>query len=501
VSATPAVRFRQVSKSFPGVRALDDVTFSIAPGSCHAICGENGAGKSTLGKILAGIDRPDSGTIEVNGREVEFANPRAAMVAGIAIVHQELALCGNLSVEENLCLSALPRRGAILAFGSFVDRAKLRSRAKELLDGVGAEIDPGRELASLSVAEQQLVQIAAAVGANAGVIIFDEPTSSLGQREADNLYEVIARLRSHGTTLIFVSHRMQEIFRLCDTVTVLRDGQHVATRPVEGLEEAELVEMMIGRRIDEFFPSHTAVALGAEVLRVDRLASGHRLRDVSFTLRAGEVLGVAGLVGAGRSELAQAIFGLHRNPTGSIYVRGNEVRIRSPRDAMAHGIGLVPEDRKRLGLVLSMVNRENGSLPILDRVASVGWVNDALENSVVGDSFARVRFSSGHESATATLSGGNQQKVVLAKWLAARSDILILDEPTRGIDVGAKAELHAWIDRHASGGGAVLLISSDMPELLNISSRLIVLREGRVAGELSRAEATQDKLVRMMAGV
>jgi ABC-type sugar transport system ATPase subunit len=497
VTSTPAVRFRQVTRRFPGVTALDGVTFSVEPGSCHAICGENGAGKSTLGKILSGIDRADSGTIELAGRAVEFNGPRDARDAGVAMVHQELALCGNLSVAENLSLGALPKRGVALSIGPFVDRDKLRARAIELLEMVGAEIDPDAELGALSVAEQQLVQIAAALGANASVIIFDEPTSSLGQREADHFYQVVARLKSHGATLIFVSHRMQEIFRLCDAVTVLRDGQHVDTRPVAGLDEANLVEMMIGRPIGEFFPSHTSTARGAEVLRAERVTTD-RLTDVSFTLHAGEVLGVAGLVGAGRSELAQALFGLDALSSGAVSVRGQRLELRSARDAMAQGMGFVPEDRKRLGLVLSLVNRANGSLPTLDRMAKGGWVNEQVENNIVGDAFSRVRLSAGHEVETGTLSGGNQQKVVLAKWLAARSDILILDEPTRGIDVGAKAELHAWIDRHAAVGGAVLLISSDMPELINLSSRLIVLRDGRLVGELSRAEATQDKLMRMM---
>jgi ABC-type sugar transport system ATPase subunit len=489
-----AIRFSAVSKRFPGVTALAGVSFDVMSGSCHAICGENGAGKSTLGKILAGIERADDGTIEIGGRSVEFRSPRDAMEAGVAIVHQELAFCPNLSVAENLCLSSLPARHGV------VDRGELRNRALEMLAEVGAEIDPGREMAELTIAEQQLVQIASAVGAKARVIIFDEPTSSLGQRETENLFDLIDSLRERGTTLIYVSHRMPEIFRLCYHVTVLRDGKHVVTRATAALTEASLVEMMIGRSIDKFYPAHTAAARGAPVLEAKGVSSGERVRDVSFTLHAGEVLGVAGLVGAGRSELAQAIFGLEPMTAGSITIRGKAVVVRSPDDAMVHGMGFVPEDRKRLGLVLSMLNRENGSLAILDQLTAKGLVNHARENSVVGDAFVRVRCSASHETATSTLSGGNQQKVVLAKWLAARSDILILDEPTRGVDIGAKAELHTWIDKHVAGGGAVLLISSEMPELLNLSSRVLVLREGKVAGELSRAEATQENVLRMMLG-
>jgi ABC-type sugar transport system ATPase subunit len=488
-----SIRFNGIGKQFPGVTALHEVSFDVASGSCHAICGENGAGKSTLGKILAGIERPDSGTIELNGRAMRFGSPRDAMTSGIAMVHQELAFCPNLSVAENLCLSRLPRRRG------FVDRRELKARATELLSAVGADFETSREMASLSVAEQQLVQIAAAVGANASVIVFDEPTSSLGQREADRLYDVITSLRGHGTTVIYVSHRMPEIFRLCDHVTVLRDGALVESRAVDGLSESALVELMIGRKLEESSPSPGAI--GDPALEVRELHVPGHVHDVSFTLHRGEVLGLAGLVGAGRSDVAQAIFGLESRSSGSIRVRGRDAEINSPRDAMAHGIGLVPEDRKKLGLVLSMLNRENCSLPVLSGLATAGWVDRNRERRLVSDAFVRVQIEASQDVATQTLSGGNQQKVVLAKWLAAQSEVLILDEPTRGVDVGAKAELHAWINRHAAEGGAVLLISSDMPELLSLSTRLLVLREGRLVGEVSRATATQDTVLRLMSGL
>jgi ABC-type sugar transport system ATPase subunit len=492
----PAVAFRSVTKRFPGVTALEDVSFEVAAGSCHAVCGENGAGKSTLGRILAGIQSHDGGEILLHGEPVHFGSPRDALDHGVAMVHQELAFCDNLTVAENLSLGALPsRRG-------FVDRPTLRSRARELLAAIGANIDPTRQLATLSIAEQQLVQIAAAVGSGARVIVFDEPTSSLGQDDAERLYDLIGRLTASGVTVLFVSHRMPEIFRLCDHVTVLRDGKHVGTDSVASIDEGELVHRMIGRRLEQYFPAHANVPLGDEVLRAEHLSSPGRFSDVSFTLRAGEVLGLAGLVGAGRSEVAQAIFGLDRRASGDVFVRGNRVSIRSPRHAMAHGIGLVPEDRKRQGLVLGMLGRENATLPILERLARFTLVRRRAEAELAREESERVRVREGAlEQPVSALSGGNQQKVVLAKWLAARSDILILDEPTRGVDVGAKAELHAWIDRMAASGAAVLLISSELPELLNLSRRILVLRGGRVVGDLPRDDANQDQVLRMMAGL
>jgi ABC-type sugar transport system ATPase subunit len=492
----PAVSFHGVTKRFPGVVALDDVTFDVARGSCHAVCGENGAGKSTLGKVLAGIQEPDGGELLLDGRQVRFTSPRDALASGVAMVHQELAFCENLSVAENLCLGQLPSRRGFVAW------TELQVRATQLLDTIGATIDPTRRVGTLSIAEQQLVQIAAAVGGGARVIIFDEPTSSLGQNDAERLFSLIGQLKAGGVTVIYVSHRMAEIFRLCDSATVLRDGRHVSTDPIAALDEGSLVQRMIGRRLEQYFPTHARAALGDEVLRVDCLTSPGRFTDISFTLRAGEVLGFAGLVGAGRSELAQALFGLDPHVTGDIYVRGRREPIRSPRAAMALGLGLVPEDRKRQGLILSMLARENTTLPILERLARLTFVRRGLERDLARTQTSRVKVRSDVlENATTSLSGGNQQKLVLAKWLAARSDILMLDEPTRGVDVGAKAELHTWIDQMAAEGAAVLLISSELPELLNLSRRILVLRGGRVVGEVPREHADQDTVLRMMAGL
>ncbi len=494
--ATGGVRFDGVTKRFPGVVALDHVTFEIAAGSCHALCGENGAGKSTLGKLLAGIYSPDEGRVSIGGEPVRFASPTDALKSGVAMVHQELSFCENLSVAENLCLGTLPtKRG-------FVSRREMRRRAEAMLAPIGVALDVTHAVGSLTIGQQQMLQIASAIGQGARLIVFDEPTSSLSQHEAERLYSIIGRLRERGVTCIYVSHRLEEIFQLCDAITVLRDGQHVATRPAAEVDRAALVEMMIGRRLEEYFPSHVRAEPGEELLRVARLSSPVGFRDVSFTLRAGEVLGFAGLVGAGRSEVASAVFGLDPHSTGDVWVRGRPAGTSSAAQAIALGIGLVPEDRKRQGLVLSMDVLNNATLSILPGLARLGFITRAGERHVAQPYFDRLRVKTPRlDTLVAALSGGNQQKIVLTKWLAARCPILILDEPTRGVDVGAKAEIHALIDELAAAGNGIILISSEMPEVLNLSTRTVVFRAGRVVGELSRAEASQEGLMRLMAGV
>ena len=491
-----AVRFERITKRFPGVQALSDVTLDVAQGSCHALCGENGAGKSTLGKILAGIYTPDEGRLVVHDREVSFDSPRDALAAGVGIVHQELVFCGNLSVAENLCLGTIPsRRG-------FVDRAAMDRRAQELLAEIGATMDVRKSLADLSIAQQQIVQIASAVSSGARVIVFDEPTSSLSQVDAERLYDLIGRLRERGVTCIYVSHRMPEVFRLCDTVSVLRDGKHVGTRPTSELSESDIVQMMIGRPLTEYLPPSKSTEEGREVLRVQNLASPGRFQNVSFSLHSGEIVGLAGLVGAGRSEIASAIFGLDPDARGEVSLNGKTVKIAGPADAIRLGIGLVPEDRKKQGLVLSESCRHNTTLPILERLANLTWVRESAEWRIVREYFKRLGVRTRNPDVpVAGLSGGNQQKVVLARWLAAKTKVLILDEPTRGVDVGAKAEIHALINELAAQGTAVVLISSELPELLSLSTRILVLREGRLVGEVPGRSATQDGLLRLMAGL
>ncbi len=490
-----AVRFEGITKRFPGVLALNNVSLDIPTGSCHALCGENGAGKSTLGKVLAGIHVPDAGRVVLNGRAVHLRTPRDARSAGVGMVHQELAFCPNLSVAENLCLGTIPtQRG-------FVSRVSMERRAAEMLLELGVELDVRRVLGSLTIAQQQIVQIAAAVGGKVRIIVFDEPTSSLSQVEADRLYALIKRLKLRGVTCIYVSHRMAEVFGVCDSVSVLRDGTHVATRPVAGLSESELVQMMIGRPMAQYYPRNAEHLTREELLRVEGLGSPGKFVDVSFTLHAGEVVALAGLVGAGRSEVARAMFGLEPATQGRVMVRGRDVRIRRPSDAIRHGIGLVPEDRKREGIIPLASARHNVSLAILGQLSRLTWVRQRRERAVAGEFFDRLRVRApSHDAAVATLSGGNQQKIVLARWLAAHSRVLILDEPTRGLDVGAKAEIHALIGELTTRGAAVLLISSELPEVLGLADRILVLRAGRIVGEVSRAEATQDGLLRLMAG-
>lgn len=490
------LQFECISKRFPGVVALDQVSFGVQEAECHALVGENGAGKSTLGKILAGVATPDSGRILLRGEPISAPNPLAARRLGISIVHQELAFCPNLTVAENLCLGALPaRRG-------WVDRAALRRRASEMLESIEAEIDPDRPLAELTTGQEQQVQIAAAVGLNSRVIVMDEPTSSLSARESEHLFHLLARLKKRGITLLYVSHRMEEIFRLCDRVTVLRDGRQIATESMAETTPDRVVQQMIGRELKPGEPRHAQRELGPELLRVERLGSPGKFRDISFSLRAGEILGLAGLIGAGRSEIAQAIFGLDPARTGQIQVREQSITITRPEDALRAGIGFLPEDRKRQGLVLSMNCRENSTLATLPALTNLGFVRREAEAEIAARHALRMRVKAPSlEARVSGLSGGNQQKIALAKWLARQCSILIVDEPTRGVDVGAKAEIHELLDELALGGSAILLISSELPELIRLSRRILVLREGVLRGELMRAEFSQPALLRLMAGL
>lgn len=488
--------FHNISKRFPGVQALADVSFEIAAGHCHALIGENGAGKSTLGKILAGVYTADAGELRMNGELIAPSNPLAARKLGIAMVHQELSFCPNLSIAENLCLGDLPQR-----FG-WVDRRRLRDTALGMLGKIGADFDPDLPISRLTTGQEQLVQIAAAVGTGAHIIVMDEPTSSLSVAESEHLFQLISHLRAGGITLIYVSHRMEEIFRLCDTLTVLRDGRHVATEAIRDTNPERVIHQMIGRDMERHQPAHLDRPLGAEVLRVENLSSPGKFSNISFRLHAGEVLGFAGLVGAGRSEVAQALFGIDPAATGRVFLHEREIPLGSVQAALAGGMGLLPEDRKRLGLVLSLNCRENTSLASLKKLATLGFIRRSEEEALARRYADRLRVKmSSLEATVAGLSGGNQQKIALAKWLARECDVLIVDEPTRGIDVGAKAEIHKLLDELASQGLALLVISSELPEVMNISRRILVLRHGRIAGELTRNQFSKAALMRLMAGV
>lgn len=519
---TPVLQFDGIAKRFPGVQALQDVSFAIESGACHAIVGENGAGKSTLGKIVAGLYRPDAGRVLLDGKPVHFKSPLDAARAGIGIVHQELATCPNLTVAENLCLGDFPsKRGR-------VKWRAMAARARTMLDAVGLRIDPWTPTSSLSTGQEQLCQIAVAIGRDARILVMDEPTSSLSAGETQTLYALLDALREKGVTVLYVSHRLEEIMRLCDKVTVLRDGRFIETLITKSTTPDEIVQRMVGRPIGEFFPDHAEHPPGEVRLAVERLSGPGGFRDVSFEVRAGEIVGLAGLVGAGRSEVARAIMGVDPITTGVVKLDGRVANIRSPRDAIDAGIGLLPEDRKRQGLVLSLNCRENLTLAILrdlaNEAASPTTAGSTLDQAELSDGsdtkrgairlhkrreraltreyFERLRVRAPHVDADiAGLSGGNQQKIALAKWLARDCRVLILDEPTRGVDVGAKAEMHTLIDQLASRGSAILLISSDLPELLNLSTRVLVMAGGRIVGELSRAEATQERAMRLMSGI
>jgi ABC-type sugar transport system ATPase subunit len=491
----PFVSYKNITKRFPGVLALDDVSFDIERGSCHALIGENGAGKSTLGKILAGVYQPDGGQVLLDGKAIHAPTPLAARKLGIAMVHQELAFCPNLTVAENLCLGDLPNHAG------WLDRRRMREQARGMLKQIETEFDVDLPISRLSTGQEQLVQIAAALGTNAQVVVMDEPTSSLSVKESEHLFHLLAKLKQRGITVIYVSHRLEEIFRLCDAVTVLRDGRHVATEPITATNPDRIIHQMVGREVKQYTSSHLQNEPGEELLRVENLSSPGKFSDVNFTLRAGEILGFAGLVGAGRSEIAGAIFGLDPLATGNVFVRGRPLALGNVTGALRAGVGLLPEDRKRLGLVLSMNCRENTSLAVLRRLSIAGFVRRRQERSLVQRYIELLRVKTPDMDAPISgLSGGNQQKIALAKWLARECAILIVDEPTRGVDVGAKAEIHHLLDELACRGLGLIVISSELPEVMNLSRRIIVMRQGRMAGELPRSEFSQPALLRLMAG-
>ena len=491
------LEFNQVVKRFPGVLALDRVSFGIERGSSHALIGENGAGKSTLGKILAGVYTADGGELRLEGKTIHPTSPLAARHLGIAMVHQELAFCPNLSVAENLCLGDLPRGAA-----GWIKRGEMRTRARAMLATIGAEIDPDALIGTLSTGREQLVQIAGAVGTGAKIIVMDEPTSSLSAGETRELFRLVRELKARGITLIYVSHRMEELFELCDHITVLRDGRHVSTEPIPATTPHRVITQMIGRELRPHTPGHLQRSLGDERLRVERLSSPGKFEGIGLSVRAGEVVGVAGLVGAGRSEVVQAIFGLDPAVRGAVTVNGQALPLGSIDAALAARVGLLPEDRKRQGLVLGLNCRENTSLAALPLLTRAGWVRRSAEQIVAKKYAARLRVKAPTiESIVAGLSGGNQQKIALAKWLARECDVLLIDEPTRGVDVGAKAEIYQLLDELACEGKALLVVSSELPELIGLCRRIVVMRQGQIAGELPHAQFSEAALMRLMAGV
>jgi len=485
-----------ISKTYPGVRALDRMEFSCAKGSVHALIGENGAGKSTLIKILSGATAPNEGQLMLDGVVYAPASPSEAVDAGVSTIYQEFNLIPALSVAENIFL------GRERITRGLLDAASMRSEAKALLARIGAPIDVRRRVSTLSVAEQQLVEIAKALAVSARVLIMDEPSATLSDHEMTLLYNVVRTLSRDGVTILYVSHRMDEIFDLCDTCTILKDGRSVCTRKVADLDRAAMIRLMVGREVDTRFPDRRGGDATSNdiVLDVKALRLAERVKDVTFSVRAGEIVGLAGLVGAGRTEVARAIFGLDDIESGEISLGGRIHRPKTAAEAIDAGVALVPEDRKAQGLVLGLSIRENAMLPTLESVCRLGFINRRREQARVASVCKQLAVSaSSAEVPVGTLSGGNQQKVVFGKWIAHDYTLLILDEPTRGVDVGAKVEFYRLIDEIARSGKAVLLISSELPELLGMADRIVALRDGVVTGEASAHGATEESVLHMIA--
>ena len=479
---------KNISKEFPGVKALDDVTINIERGTIHGLVGENGAGKSTLIKVLAGIYQPNEGEIILEGKPCRFGSPIEARHAGISVVHQEIKLAEPLSVAENMFL------GNVMMKGGLVDWKGMRQSAQNIVDDLGMDIDINAQVSSLTVAKKQIVEIMHAINNNSKILVMDEPSAVLTDRELEVMFRIVKQLREKGITIIYISHRLDEIFGLCNNVSVLRDGRHIDTIPVSSVDKQQLINMMVGREMGQEYPKEPA-PIGETILEVRNLSRGF-VKDVSFEVKAGEVFGISGLVGAGRTELARAVLGIDKLDAGEVYVRGKKVHYHTFANAIHDGLGLIPEDRKLQGLVQIMSVKRNTTLVNLKRVIKGGVIRESLEQSLSKEYAEKLHVvTPSMETEVQYLSGGNQQKVVIAKWLFQNSEILFLDEPTRGIDVGAKAEIYRLINQMVKEGKTIIMISSEMPELLGMCDRIMVMHEGHKMGELDAAEATQEKIM------
>ncbi len=495
---SPILQVKDIQKRFPGVHALRGVNLEVLPGEIHALLGENGAGKSTLIKMIAGVHSPDSGEFYFDGKLVHFNNPREAQKLGISTIYQELSLYPELTVAENIFMGHAPKRN--FGFFSILDWKTMERRAIELLAELEiTNMDVKRLVGTLNVGNRQRVEIAKALSLNAKLLIMDEPTAALTESDVASLFTIVRLLRERGVGIIYISHKLIEVFELADRVTVFRDGQYIGTKVVKETTEPELISMMVGRTIENLFPKQASEVKDV-VLEVRNLVHEPNTKNVSFTVRAGEIVGLAGLVGSGRSETAQVIFGITPASSGQILVNGKPIKIEHPRQAIAAGIAYVPEDRGLQGLVREMCIRENVSMAVLKQVSQSSFINHAAEKKLADDAIQQfsIRAYSGEQIAN-KLSGGNQQKVVVSKWLASNPRLLIMDEPTRGVDVGAKSEIHRIMSQLAAEQGlAILMISSELPEILGMSDRILVMREGHLVAEFSRAEATQEKIVAAM---
>ncbi|WP_415921651.1 sugar ABC transporter ATP-binding protein [Tateyamaria sp. SN6-1] len=494
--AQPVLALSGITKVFPGVKALSDVSLSLYPGKVTALIGENGAGKSTVVKILTGIYQPDGGAILVDGAPALFSTPQAAAEHGVTAIHQETVLFDELSVAENIFLGHAPR-GAL----GLIDRKTMHSKARALLDGIGAQIDPDHKLKDLGIASKHLVAIARALSIDARVVIMDEPTAALSHKEIEELYALVDSLKAQGKAILFISHKFDEVFRIADNYTVFRDGQLIGDGAMSDVTETDLVKMMVGRDVSQIFPER-ASNIGDTVLNVKDYAHPTEFDGISFALRKGEILGFYGLVGAGRSEFMQALFGITRPSAGTVDINGTRVEIKSPADAIGNGIVYVPEDRGKQGAILDLPIFQNVTLPSLGRLSGNGFLKLAQEFQLTREYCERLDLRAASlDTHVGNLSGGNQQKVVIAKWLATRPRIIILDEPTKGVDIGSKAAVHSFMAELAAQGLAVIMVSSEIPEVLGMSDRVIVMREGRIAGELAGDALQPETLVRLAADI
>jgi ribose transport system ATP-binding protein len=492
----PMLEMRNISKRYPGVRALDNVSLTVGKAEIHALLGENGAGKSTMMKILAGAQSGDEGEIIIDGKSVQIDSPQKAMDLGVSIIYQEFNLVPYLSAGENIFLGREPRAKV----PGFVDFKTLYATSQQVIDKLGVKMDARAPVNTLSIAQQQMVEIAKATSKSSKIIVMDEPSATLTDHELKALFSLMRQLKAEGVSIIYISHRLEEVFEVCDRATIMRDGHWVATKDVEDLTREEIIKLMVGRELKDAIPK-VAAKQGEVALKVSSLNRAGVLHNINFEVRKGEVLGIAGLVGAGRTETARAIFGADPIDSGTIEVDGKAVKINSPQDAIGYGIGLVTEDRKQQGLVLGMAIRENTTLANLGALSTLGFIRQKEEKSVSekyrGDLAIK---TPSIEQAVQNLSGGNQQKVVLAKWLFTGSKVLIFDEPTRGIDVGAKSEIYKLMNELAAQGVAIIMISSELPEVLGMSDRILVMHEGKITGELSREEATQEAIMHLATG-
>ncbi|MGD0980280.1 MAG: sugar ABC transporter ATP-binding protein [Solirubrobacteraceae bacterium] len=490
----PVLSLRNATKAFGAVHALEDVSIDLYSGEVHALVGENGAGKSTLVKIVGGVHQPDRGTLRISGRDVILAGPANARDVGIAIIYQEPTLFPDLSVAENVFIGRQPLHG-----GGRIDHRAMQTRARALFEQLGVHVDPDRVARGLSIAEQQIVEIAKALSLDAKVVVMDEPTAALSAHEVARLFGVVESLREHGAAIVFISHRLEEVFAISQRVTVLRDGRLVLSQLLAGLTARDLVRAMVGRDLAE--REHQHHEPGDVVLRVEQLVRAGTFDDISFEVGSGEIVALAGLVGAGRSEVARAVFGIDPYDSGSVHVSDQPIRGRSPAAAMAAGVAFVPEDRRQQGLVMDMSIAENVALASLRRLSHFGLITGGVEQRFASEWAARLQLKYGRLSNPVTsLSGGNQQKVVLAKWLSRTPSLIIVDEPTRGIDVATKAEVHRILVELARSGVAVLVISSELPEVLALADRILVMREGRIVAEVVREDASEEKIIAAATG-